>query len=115
MTYRCCSASRTGSSPWTSARSSPTVNPMTSCTKTASTTNSSGAVAKGPVPTYAQAQADGTVGNYNWGPNCNTATGRVTLPGRDVSPCVPVFTGDNGGDIAPDHGVTKSTIRIARY
>src|SRR5947207_2926274 len=66
-------------------------------------TTNSGAVGKGPVPTYAQAQADGTVGNYDWGPNCNTATGRVKLAGRDVSPCVPVFKGDNGGDIDPDH------------
>jgi hypothetical protein len=83
--------------------------------KTAATTASSGTAAKGPVPTYAEAQADGTVGNYDWGPNCNTATGRVNLAGRDVSPCVPVFKGDNGGDIDPDHGVTKDTIRIARY
>jgi hypothetical protein len=83
--------------------------------KSASTTDSSAAVAKGPVPTYAQAQADGTVDNYDWGPNCNFQTGRVTLAGRDVSPCVPVFTGDNGGDLDPDHGVTADTIRIARY
>lgn len=84
--------------------------------KTASTSSSSGAgVAKGPVPTYASAQADGTVNSLNFGPNCDTSTGRLKLPSHDAPPCVPVFTGDNGGDIDPDHGVTKDTIRIARY
>lgn len=84
--------------------------------KTASTSSSSGAgVAKGPVPTYAAAQADGTVNSLNWGPNCDMTTGRLKIPAHDAPPCVPVFTGDNGGDVDPDHGVTKDTIRIARY
>src|SRR5581483_10370553 len=44
-----------------------------------------------------------------------TTTGRIKIPAHTAPPCVPVFKGDNGGDIDPEHGVTKDTIRIARY
>jgi len=84
--------------------------------KTTSTSSSSGAgVAKGPVLTFDVAKADGTANSTNWGPNCDTTTGRVKIPAHDAPPCVPAFSGDNGGDIDPAHGVTKDTIRIARY
>jgi hypothetical protein len=49
----------------------------------------------------------------NWGPSCDTRTGRVAVPLLYAPPCVPLFNGDNGGATAP--GVTKDTITIAVY
>src|SRR3954447_6560934 len=83
--------------------------------KTASTSSSGAAAAKGPVPTFARGKADGTASSTNWGPNCDTTTGLVKTPAHTAPPCAPAFTGDNGGDVDPDHGVTKDTVRVARY
>jgi len=49
----------------------------------------------------------------NWGPNCDTHTGRVAVPLLYAPPCVAPFHGDNGGATSP--GVTNDTITIAVY
>ncbi len=49
----------------------------------------------------------------DWGPNCDTRTGRVAVPLLYAPPCVPLFSGDNGGATAP--GVTPDTITVAVY
>jgi hypothetical protein len=49
----------------------------------------------------------------DWGPNCDTHTGRVAVPLLYAPPCVPAFKGSNGGITAP--GVTNDTITIAVY
>jgi hypothetical protein len=63
--------------------------------------------------TYAQAKQGGCEGEFDWGEHCDTATGRLKLPTANPLDCVPVFTGDNGGETSP--GVSADTIRIARY
>jgi len=49
----------------------------------------------------------------DWGPRCDTGTGRVAVPTLYAPPCVAPFKGDNGGATAP--GVTGDTITIAVY
>ena len=61
--------------------------------------------------TFSEAQARGL--HVNWGPNCDTTTGRVAVPLTYAPPCVPPFHGANGGATAP--GVTATTITIAVY
>lgn len=62
-------------------------------------------------PTYAEAQAEGL--DLDFGANCDTSTGTVAVPLSLAPPCVPVFTGDNGGATAK--GVTADTIKVAYY
>jgi hypothetical protein len=45
--------------------------------------------------------------------SCDPATGRVKIPSIYAPPCVPDFSGDNGG--ATYQGVTADSIRIAVY
>jgi hypothetical protein len=67
--------------------------------------------AGGPL-TFDEAQARGQ--NVNWGPRCDTSTGRVAVPFSYAPPCVqPWAGGDNGGATAP--GVTADTITVALY
>ncbi|HWW53162.1 MAG TPA: ABC transporter substrate-binding protein, partial [Acidimicrobiales bacterium] len=49
----------------------------------------------------------------DFGPNCDPATGRIKVPTVYAPPCVPPFSGDNGGATAP--GVTATTITVAIY
>ena len=63
--------------------------------------------------TFGQAAQGGCEGEFDWGEHCDTETGRLKLPTANPLECVPVFTGDNGGETSP--GVTADTIRIARY
>ncbi|HEX4777031.1 MAG TPA: hypothetical protein VFW74_09690 [Acidimicrobiia bacterium] len=49
----------------------------------------------------------------DWGPNCDTTTGKVKIPSIYAPPCVEPFHGNNGGATAP--GVTGDTITIAVY
>ncbi|GIU85212.1 MAG: hypothetical protein KatS3mg008_1987 [Acidimicrobiales bacterium] len=63
--------------------------------------------------TYAEAEAQGRVDEFDWGGRCDTETGRLKLPSIYAPPCVPVFEGDNGG--ATYQGVTEDTIKIVRY
>jgi hypothetical protein len=51
--------------------------------------------------------------NIDFGPNCDTATGRIRVPTVYAPPCVEPFTGNNGG--ATHQGVTADTITIASY
>lgn len=62
-------------------------------------------------PTYAEAQAKGL--SLDFGDRCDPATGNLKVPAAFVPPCVPVFTGDNGGATAK--GVMADTIKIAYY
>ncbi len=72
---------------------------------------SGGGAAGGPL-TFDQAKAEGKT--VDWGPNCDTSTGRVAVPSGYAPPCVePWKGGDNGGATAP--GVTKDTITVALY
>lgn len=80
-----------------------------------STPTSGGGAAGGPVITYNQAKAAGTLDKYQWSESCDTSTGNVKLPAWNAPPCVPKYTGDNGGDLDPARGVTKDTIRIGYY
>jgi hypothetical protein len=63
--------------------------------------------------TYAEAEDDGTVDDYDWGDRCDTETGRLKMPTIYAYPCVPVFDGDNGGETWT--GVTSDSIKVVRY
>ncbi|MBK9178599.1 MAG: hypothetical protein IPM45_03305 [Acidimicrobiales bacterium] len=63
--------------------------------------------------TYAEAVEAGTADELDWGDRCDPDTGRVALPTVYAVPCVPVFSGDNGG--ATHRGVTADTVRVVRY
>ncbi len=64
----------------------------------------------GPM-TPARAKLEGKT--VDFGPNCDTTTGRVKIPYIRAAPCVQPFTGDNGG--ATSAGVTKATITVVVY
>ncbi len=71
-------------------------------------------VSGGSVPlTYAAAAKLGKTGAYDWGTECDHKTGRLKMPSVSAPPCVPVFTGDNGG--ATSGGVTSNTINVVYY
>ena len=48
-----------------------------------------------------------------FGDRCDPATGRLRIPTVYAPPCVPVFSGDNGG--ATHRGVSAETIRVVYY
>jgi hypothetical protein len=78
---------------------------------TASPVAGAATTAAGPL-TFDQAKAQGKT--VDWGPNCDTTTGKVAVPSGYAPPCVaPWKGGDNGGATAP--GVTADTITIALY
>ncbi len=70
--------------------------------------------AKGPVPVYDTKNKD-TSKQWDDGPDgrCDPERGRMRVPMRLAPPCVPVFSGDNGG--AKGIGVTADTIKVAYY
>jgi ABC-type branched-subunit amino acid transport system substrate-binding protein len=51
--------------------------------------------------------------NVDFGPNCDTTTGRVKIPTVYAPPCVQPFTGKNGGATA--QGVTDNEIKVVVY
>jgi hypothetical protein len=51
--------------------------------------------------------------NVDFGPNCDTTTGRVKIPTVYASPCVQPFTGKNGGSTSP--GLTAGEIKVVVY
>jgi len=51
--------------------------------------------------------------NVDFGPNCDTTTGRVKIPTVYAPPCVQPFTGKNGGSTA--QGVTGDAIKVVVY
>jgi Periplasmic binding protein len=83
------------------------------------------AVAAVPVPAQAAAsrdrglpltfdEAEAQDEQVEWGPTCDTSTGKLAVPSGYAPPCVePWSGGDNGGETAP--GVTGDTIRVALY
>src|SRR5690349_24643607 len=66
------------------------------------TSTVSAAARNGEPPLFSRAA------KVDWGPNCDTRTGRVKVPLSYAPPCVPPFHGDNGGATA--NGVTADTI-----
>jgi hypothetical protein len=70
-----------------------------------------GLVKAGPM-TPEKAQLLGKT-NIDFGPNCDTTTGRVKIPSVYSPPCVQPFTGKNGGSTSP--GVTGNEIKIVVY
>jgi Periplasmic binding protein len=74
----------------------------------------SGASSASNVPIfYSEAKADGTLDKYTWQDHCDKDTGNLAIPIVGPPPCVPKFSGDNGG--ATSVGVTADTIRIGYY
>jgi Periplasmic binding protein len=63
--------------------------------------------------TYAQAKSQGRTGQYDWGSQCDTTTGRLKIPVTAAQPCVPVDSATNPG--ATGNGVGGSTITVAFY
>jgi hypothetical protein len=63
---------------------------------------------------YQAAQKAGTTANYTWQDHCDLTTGRIAMPVLSPAPCVPKFSGNNGGAISPP-AVTADTIRVAYY
>jgi hypothetical protein len=68
-------------------------------------------VESGPMTTL-KAKLQGKT-NIDFGPNCDTATGRVKIPTVYAPPCVQPFTGKNGG--ATSQGVTGDEIKVVVY
>jgi hypothetical protein len=69
-------------------------------------------IASGPM-TWQKAEQEGETANIDWGPNCDTETGKVKLVSTYAAPCVEPFEGDNGGATAP--GVTADTVKVVEY
>ncbi len=88
-------------------------------TTDAATTNANGAGTTTPagtsdVPmTYDEAKAQGKEKSITWVDNCDTTTGRIKMPSVYAPPCVPKFSGDNGG--ATGTGVTADKVTIVNY
>lgn len=59
------------------------------------------------------AKAQGKTDKYTWQDHCDTKSGTVAIPVLLPAPCVPKFTGDNGG--ATSTGVTADSIKIGYY
>ena len=69
-------------------------------------------VMSGPM-TWQRAEAEGRTQEVEWGPDCDTSTGRIRIPIILVPQCVEPFTGDNGG--ATYRGVTEDEVLIVYY
>ncbi len=63
--------------------------------------------------TYAAATRLGHANEFDWGPQCDHKTGRLKMPSVFAPPCVPVFTGANGGTTSA--GVTGSAVNVVYY
>jgi hypothetical protein len=74
--------------------------------------NAAAARGQGLPLTFDEAEARGK--QVDWGPTCDTSTGKLAVPSGYAPPCVePWAGGNNGGDTAP--GITADTIRVALY
>jgi hypothetical protein len=78
-----------------------------------STANTGGSKRVVPI-TYNEAKQAGTLDKYTWGKHCDTSTGNIAIPILNAAPCVPEFTGDNGG-VTGAPGVTADSITIVYY
>ncbi|MGH9081144.1 MAG: hypothetical protein ACRDYE_13930, partial [Acidimicrobiales bacterium] len=63
--------------------------------------------------TYQMATKAGRASDYHWADGCDLGTGKLSVPSAYAPPCVPAFTGGNGG--ATGQGVTGSTITVVYY
>ena len=68
-------------------------------------------IRSGPM-TPEKAELEGET-EIDFGPNCDTETGRIRMPRVYAAPCVVPFEGDNGGATSP--GVTGDAIKIVQY
>jgi hypothetical protein len=68
-------------------------------------------ILSGPM-TPQRAELEGETG-IDFGPNCDTETGRIMLVSVYAPPCVQPFEGDNGGATYP--GVTGDSIKVVQY
>ena len=81
---------------------------------TSPSTGSSQQIGHSTVPlTYAAAAKVGKTSAYDWGSECDHTTGRLKIPTVYAPPCVPVFTGSNGG--ATSSGVSGGAINVVYY
>jgi hypothetical protein len=76
------------------------------------TTTQDELIASGPM-TWQKAELEGETESIDWGPNCDTETGKIMLVSTYAPPCVEPFTGDNGGATSP--GVTADTVKVVEY
>jgi ABC-type branched-subunit amino acid transport system substrate-binding protein len=76
------------------------------------TTSEEELISSGPL-TWQKAEQEGETANIDWGPNCDTETGRIKLVSVYAPPCVEPFEGDNGG--ATSAGVTADTVKVVEY
>lgn len=67
-------------------------------------------IESGPM-TWQKAELTGE--DVDWGPTCDTTTGRIMLPSVYAPPCVEPFSGDNGGETY--QGVTADEVKIVQY
>jgi hypothetical protein len=85
-----------------------------STTASSPTSGSGGKIGSSSVPiTYALAAKEGKTASYDWGPECDHATGKTKMPTVYAPPCVPAFTGQNGGSTWA--GVSSDTINVVYY
>jgi hypothetical protein len=68
-------------------------------------------IRSGPM-TPERAELEGET-DIDFGPNCDTETGRIKLVSVYAPPCVEPFEGDNGGATSP--GVTADTVKVVQY
>jgi hypothetical protein len=68
--------------------------------------------ASGPM-TWQKAEQEGGSAGIDWGPDCDTETGRIKLLSVYAPPCVEPSEGDNGGATSP--GVTADTVKVVQY
>src|SRR4051812_35041841 len=80
-----------------SGRDSGTSTQTAAPDSTAGTTPSGSGSGSSTPQLYADAKAAGTEGDVTWVDNCDPETGKIKLPTVYAPPCVPKFTGDNGG------------------
>jgi hypothetical protein len=69
-------------------------------------------IASGPM-TWQKAELEGETDSIDWGPNCDTETGKLKLVSVYAPPCVEPFEGENGGATSP--GVTAETVKVVEY
>ncbi len=69
-------------------------------------------ISSGPM-TWQKAEQEGETDSIDWGPNCDTETGKIKLVSTYAPPCVEPFEGDNGGATSP--GVTADTVKVVEY
>jgi hypothetical protein len=90
-------------------------NNSTSTSTTPATGSTSTNTSHTSVPiTYALAAKEGRANDYDWGPQCDHATGRLKVPTVYAAPCVPVFTGSNNGG-STFGGVSGNTVNIVYF